>query len=174
MHHRERRCGSNHSVRGCKCSDPLGPHHALKWLASSSQHPAGQESLLVRLQNAQVHEMVSASLSHPSILMHGFFNEGPSQNQLACAAYAASADAIRQVAPSSHRLVTWATSAKEHVCAASCHPKLMTPTPHIDLRSPPHRLPYCPCLSTPTWRRQIFSPNLSRCSAARSPCAVLW
>jgi hypothetical protein len=59
--------------------------------------------------------MVGASLSHPSVLMHGFFNEGPSSDPRACPAYASSAAAIRRRVPPAHRLVTWATSAKEKV-----------------------------------------------------------
>ena len=62
-------------------------------------------------------EMVRASLSHPSVVLHGFFNEGPSDDAAACAAYNASAAAVRALALPSHRLVTWASDKQENdVC----------------------------------------------------------
>ena len=64
--------------------------------------------------------MVSASYSHPSVIMHAFFNEGPSNDPKACHGYNVSADAIRALAPPSHRMVTWASSMKEKdVCFAA-------------------------------------------------------
>ena len=67
----------------------------------------------MQAQITQVNEMVMASYSHPSIILHGFFNEGPSPDAKACTGYAACAEAIRALVPPSHRMVTWASSAKE-------------------------------------------------------------
>eukprot|EP00965_Chrysotila_dentata_P160697 5306330-Pleurochrysis_carterae.AAC.1 len=65
-------------------------------------------------------EMLSSSLSHPSVMVHGFFNEGPSSSLAACAAYAACAAAVRAAAPPQHRLVSWASSEKtKDVCLDS-------------------------------------------------------
>ncbi|KAL1520238.1 hypothetical protein AB1Y20_023708 [Prymnesium parvum] len=64
-------------------------------------------------QLQQLDEMVLASYSHPSVIIHAFFNEGPSDDPAACFAYNASARAIRALVAPSHRLVTWASSAKE-------------------------------------------------------------
>ena len=64
-------------------------------------------------QLLQVRSMVRASFSHPSIVFHGFFNEGPSNDPAACAGYNASAAAIRALVPPSHRMVTWASAEKK-------------------------------------------------------------
>ena len=66
----------------------------------------------MKAQLDQISEMVSSSYSHPSVLLHGFYNEGPSYDPAACAGYNASASAIRALVPPSHRMVTWASSAK--------------------------------------------------------------
>lgn len=88
--------------------------------------------------------MISASINHPSVILHGFFNEGPSNENSSCPAYvhhthhcerltvlltfsvcccvcnryAASADAIRaRVGSPPSRLVTWASNkGPEDVC----------------------------------------------------------
>ena len=69
-------------------------------------------------QLTQVEEMVLSSFNHPSIILHGFFNEGPSTNKSACAhGYSVMAAKVRSLVPRSHRLITWASSAKEQdVC----------------------------------------------------------
>ena len=67
----------------------------------------------IKYQVQAVQEMVKQSASHPSVIMHGFYNEGPDNDPKACAGYNASADAIRALAPMSHRMVTWASSQKE-------------------------------------------------------------
>jgi len=67
----------------------------------------------VKYQVQSVHEMVAASASHPSVIMHAFYNEGPDDDPRACAGYNASAEAIRDAVPLSHRMVTWASSSKE-------------------------------------------------------------
>ena len=59
-------------------------------------------------QVAAVSSMVSTSINHPSILLHAFFNEGPSNNAEACIGYAALAAAVRSKADASWRLITWA------------------------------------------------------------------
>lgn len=96
----------------CKGEAVAGPAHCTR-LAPVHRPP--RHAVRLAHQEAQIDEMVGASISHPSVLMHGFFNEGPSSDPRACPAYAASAAAIRRQVPPSHRLVTWATSAKEKV-----------------------------------------------------------
>lgn len=61
-------------------------------------------------QNTAVGAMVDTSYNHPSVILHGFFNEGPSFDPLACIGYAALADTIHSLAPLSWRLVTWANN----------------------------------------------------------------
>ena len=60
-----------------------------------------------------VQEMVNASASHPAVIIHGFYNEGPSNDPKACPGYNVSADAVHALMPTSHRMVTWASSQKE-------------------------------------------------------------
>lgn len=58
-----------------------------------------------------VGSMVETSIAHPSVILHGFFNEGPSDNVDACVGYAASAEAVRsRVSVPASRLVTWANN----------------------------------------------------------------
>lgn len=57
-----------------------------------------------------VRSMVTTSVNHPSVVLHGFFNEGPSNVAAACPGYAASAAAIRGLVESNWRLVTWANN----------------------------------------------------------------
>ncbi|KAL3933475.1 MAG: hypothetical protein SGPRY_000266 [Prymnesium sp.] len=91
--------------------ETLGPD-----VSTSDIHSAA----FMKAQLQQVDEMVRASFSHPSVIIHGFFNEGPSNDPRACKGYDASVAAIRSLVPSSHRLVTWASSAKENdVCLAA-------------------------------------------------------
>lgn len=60
---------------------------------------------------------LASSISHH---LHAFYNEGPSNDPRACAGYNASASAIRTLAPSSHRMVSWASCWKEaDVCLAA-------------------------------------------------------
>jgi beta-glucuronidase len=63
-------------------------------------------------QVAAVSSMVETSINHPSVFLHGFFNEGPSDDPLACVGYAASAAAVRARVGTSPpaRLVTWANN----------------------------------------------------------------
>ena len=63
-------------------------------------------------QRLQVREMVRASYSHPSVILHGFFNEGPGTDPKACSGFRELASEIRSLVPPSHRMVTWASSAK--------------------------------------------------------------
>ena len=68
-----------------------------------------------------VDEMVGASFAHPSVILHAFFNEGPSDQPGACHAYKAMADRIRaRVATAGNppaRLVTWANNhGEEDAC----------------------------------------------------------
>eukprot|EP00049_Salpingoeca_infusionum_P004894 m.85133 g.85133 ORF g.85133 m.85133 type:complete len:621 (+) comp12776_c0_seq3:137-1999(+) len=66
----------------------------------------------MKFQVQAVNEMVSASINHPSVILHGFYNEGPSDKRSACPGYNTSAEAIRERV-SGHfppsRLVTWAS-----------------------------------------------------------------
>lgn len=79
---------------------------------SATHHHAPSE--LRASRRSQVREMVRTSYSHPSVILHGFFNEGPADDPTACKGYDALAAEIRTLVPSSHRLVTWASSAKTH------------------------------------------------------------
>ena len=72
-----------------------------------------KDARFMRAQLAQVSAMVDTSYSHPSVILHGFFNEGPSTDPAACVGYNASASAIRALVPRTHRMVTWASSSKE-------------------------------------------------------------
>jgi len=56
-----------------------------------------------------VTSMVTTSIAHPSVILHGFFNEGPSGDVKACPGYAASAATIQALVNGS-RLVTWASN----------------------------------------------------------------
>jgi beta-glucuronidase len=73
----------------------------------------------MRHQLRALHAMVSASFNHPAVIIHGFFNEGPSKASAACEGYRAVSEAVRTRVPRSHRLVGWASSAKsEDLCLA--------------------------------------------------------
>ena len=102
-------------------------------------------------QVLQVREMVRASYSHPSIVFHGFFNEGPADDPAACAGYSALAREIRSLVPPSHRLVTWASSAKTHDRCFEAADVLSfnecngpVPWPHHPSPSATRRLPFPP------------------------------
>ena len=60
--------------------ETLGPNTVISDLTSP---------LFLQQQQLAVAEMVSASASHPSVIIHGFFNEGQSDDPRACPAYAA-------------------------------------------------------------------------------------
>ena len=68
----------------------------------------------MKAQLEKIDAMVGASFAHPSVIIHGFFNEGPSDNKSACAAYGAMADRIRSrvVTPNAPpmRFVSWANN----------------------------------------------------------------
>ena len=83
--------------------ETIGPGVQLKHL---------RDAKWLQLQLQAMNEMISASYNHPSVIFHAFFNEGPSESRDACPAYATAARAVRDRAPPSHRLVTWASSAK--------------------------------------------------------------
>ena len=60
---------------------------------------------------AAVTSMVTSSFAHPSVILHAYFNEGPSDDPNACVGYARSAETIRSltgVPPKA--LVTWANN----------------------------------------------------------------
>merc|ERR1712130_197615 len=59
-----------------------------------------------------VNEMISASINHPSVILYGFYNEGPSNDHKACPGYNASAIAIRKRIGSDLKMVTWADNKK--------------------------------------------------------------
>lgn len=54
-----------------------------------------QDSVWRALFLAQLDDMVIASINHPSVIFHGFFNEGPTKNADICTAYAEAAARIR-------------------------------------------------------------------------------
>ena len=71
-----------------------------------------------RYQLIAVNEMIDASYNHPSVLLHGFYNEGPNNQAAACPGYNASAATIRaRTGSPPTRLVTWANN---HLSADKC------------------------------------------------------
>eukprot|EP01059_Diplonema_ambulator_P031384 TRINITY_DN5734_c0_g1_i1.p1 TRINITY_DN5734_c0_g1~~TRINITY_DN5734_c0_g1_i1.p1 ORF type:complete len:623 (+),score=162.68 TRINITY_DN5734_c0_g1_i1:629-2497(+) len=70
-----------------------------------------QDTDFMKHQQLQMEEMVHASFNNPSVLMWGFFNEGPSNDQKSCDdGYKVMADTIKAMDTS--RLVTWADDKK--------------------------------------------------------------
>eukprot|EP01147_Barroeca_monosierra_P006618 gene6618-325_t len=68
----------------------------------------------MKYQVEAINQMISASINHPSVLFHAFYNEGPSNNPIACPGYNASAVAIRErVGNPPSRLVTWASDKRD-------------------------------------------------------------
>lgn len=67
-----------------------------------------QSKEFMKYQIQQLEEMLEASMNHPSILMWGWFNEGPSDQKEACPAYAACAELARARDPT--RFQTWASN----------------------------------------------------------------
>lgn len=64
----------------------------------------------MKYQIQSANEMIDASINHPSVIFHGFFNEGPSSHTKACEGYATMASTIRnRVHSPPSRLVTWAS-----------------------------------------------------------------
>lgn len=67
---------------------------------------------------AAIASMTATSFHHPSVVLHAFFNEGPSDDPAACVGYARSAQAVRDaVGEPPMRLVTWANN---HLSADVC------------------------------------------------------
>jgi len=67
----------------------------------------------MKYQIQAVNEMIDASINHPSVILHAFYNEGPSNDAKACPGYDASATAIKKrVGTPPTRLVTWASNQK--------------------------------------------------------------
>ena len=64
-------------------------------LASISHPSVIFHGYISAISRQAIDEMVLASISHPSIIFHGFFNEGPSYDKDACEGYEASASAVR-------------------------------------------------------------------------------
>jgi len=79
-------------------------------------------SHFMKYQLQQVEEMLEASMNHPSIMVWAWFNEGPSDNQAACPAYAACAKVAGR---DPTRFLSWASSKQqrdqclEHATAVS-------------------------------------------------------
>ena len=70
---------------------------------------------------AAVDDMVGASFAHPSVIMHAFFNEGPSNDPGACHGYKAMADRIRaRVVTPGNPPMRFATWANNHVTQDAC------------------------------------------------------
>ena len=67
-----------------------------------------QDSNFLYYQSQQVTEMLDNAMNHPSIIIWAFFNEGPSDVDVACSAYEASSKQILQ--RDKTRFVTWASS----------------------------------------------------------------
>ncbi|CAJ1343191.1 unnamed protein product [Effrenium voratum] len=83
--------------------ETLGPGVTVKDL-QDSEH-------FMKYQLQQLEEMLEASMNHPSIMVWAWFNEGPSDQEAACPAYAACA----QLAASrdSTRFLSWASNKKD-------------------------------------------------------------
>jgi hypothetical protein len=65
----------------------------------------------MKYQVEALNEMISASINHPSVIFHGFFNEGPSDEISACSGYKTCAETIqKRVGNPPTRLVTWASN----------------------------------------------------------------
>jgi cell division GTPase FtsZ len=57
--------------------------------------------------------MVHASIHHPSVILHGFFNEGPSNDPNACKGYETLSQTVQNlVGTPAKALVTWASDKK--------------------------------------------------------------
>ena len=74
-----------------------------------------QDPFFMQMQVAAVTSMVQTSIHHPSVILHGYFNEGPSSDPAACVGYQTLGDTVRSLvtppgggAPS--RYVTWASN----------------------------------------------------------------
>jgi len=65
-----------------------------------------QNPYFMKYQVQQINEMISASISHPSIIFWGFFNEGTSNDASMCPGYKECVDAIH--ARDTTRFATWA------------------------------------------------------------------
>jgi beta-glucuronidase len=89
--------------------ETLGPGVSLKDI---------QDPYFMKYQIQSVNEMIDASINHPSVILHGFFNEGPSSSEDACIGYQAMASAVRsRVGSPPSRLVTWASDKRtQDVC----------------------------------------------------------
>ncbi len=71
-------------------------------------------------QVVAVTSMVTTSVAHPSVILHGFFNEGPSHDPAACAGYAALAATVHSLVGGTQRLATWASNqGPNDVCLAA-------------------------------------------------------
>ena len=68
-----------------------------------------QNPYFMAMQVEAVTSMVQTSANHPSVLLHGFFNEGPSNDKAACVGYQTLADTVHAHADATWRKVTWAS-----------------------------------------------------------------
>lgn len=68
-----------------------------------------QSSVFMSAQVEAVTSMVTTSANHPSVIFHGFFNEGPSSDTKACPGYQTLADTVHALSSTSWRMVTWAS-----------------------------------------------------------------
>jgi beta-glucuronidase len=79
-----------------------------------------QDPWFMQNQLTAVTSMVLTSWSHPSVILHGYFNEGPSDQQAACVGYGACADTIKALVGNPPKaFVTWANNkVSKDVCIA--------------------------------------------------------
>ena len=69
-----------------------------------------EDPVFMAAQVEAVTSMVETSIHHPSVIFHGYFNEGPSSDPKACVGYQTLADTIKaRVGTPPTRLVTWAS-----------------------------------------------------------------
>jgi len=112
-------------------SETLGPNVSLRDL---------QDSVFMGYQTQQIREMLDSAMNHPSIAVWGYFNEGPSDQALACPAYRQCADAIRDRDPAGSRFITYASHKRlDDVCLDAVSMVSFNTYPGWYSKAEPHR-----------------------------------
>jgi hypothetical protein len=92
--------------------------------------------------------VIHASVAHPSVILHGFFNEGPSSDATACPGYAASSKAVHDAVPLTWRMATWASD-------KTTGDKCLNWTDVVSFNNYPgwYGAPGCVSCASDTWKR---------------------